>query len=158
MATTSRVPAAIDALLAVLRAAPELQQVSIIDGPPVTDLTDEDLVFVGWQPEADTGVGVQLTQDFAGATTRIRDESFEIGCYAESRSGDVDMKARRDRAFALVAVVEQVLRGTEAAPDAASLGGAVLWSHLTAGNLRQLQTQDGALAGLDFTVSCRARI
>jgi hypothetical protein len=156
MATTSRVPAAIDALLAVLEAAPELDGVAIVDGPPTTDLTKLDQLFVGWQPE--NMVGVQLTQDFAGASTRIRDESFEIGCYVESRSGDTDMKARRDRVFGLVAVVEQVLRGTEANPDAASLGGAVLWSHLTAGDLRQVQSADGALAGVDFTVTCRARI
>jgi hypothetical protein len=33
----------------------------------------------------------------------------------------------------------------------------VLWAHLTAGDLTQVQ-QEGSLAGLTFTVTCQARI
>jgi hypothetical protein len=156
MPTTSRVPAAVDALLSAFQTAPELAGVRVVDGPPTTDVSEQDLLFVGWQPDND--ISVALTQTFAGASTRIRDETFDVGCYLESRSGDTDLKARRDRAFDLFAVVEQVLRGTQANPDAASLGGAVLWSQLTAGDFRQAQTEAGAQAGLEFTVACRARI
>lgn len=156
MATTSRVPAAIAALLDILRAAPELTDVTIVDGPAAVDFTGRRRICVGWSPGADTAA--DLEQDFAYAGARRRDETFTIHCYAEARAGDTDMSLRRAAVFDLVAVVENVLRATDAAPEAPTLNGAVLWAHLTAGNLAQVQTSNGALAGLAFTVSCQARI
>lgn len=152
---TSRVPAAVDALLAILDASAALDGVSIVDGPPTTNLSDSDHVFVGYQPGAESSV--TLAQNFNSAGARTRDEDFTIACYAESRSGDTDMQARRSRAFALVAAVETALRATDAAPTAPTLNGTVLWAHLTAGNLMQGQSQ-GAQAGVEFTITCRARI
>lgn len=152
---TSRVPAAVDALLAILRTAPGLADVAIVDGPPTTNLTPLRYVFVGWQPGADAAVA--LTQAFNGAGARTRDEAFEIACYAEVRAGDTDIKARRDEAFALLAEVETALRASNAEPTAPTLNGTVLWAHLTAGDLRQVQS-DGSLAGIAFTVTCQARI
>lgn len=153
---TSRVPEAIDALLALCRAAPELAAATVSDGPPLTNLTAEQLLFIGWAPSADTAASI--TQNFASAGARRRDEDFSIACYAEARSGGTTMKTVRDQVFGLVATVETILRATDAAPDAPTLGGAVLWSHLTAGELTQPQTADGALAGLTFTVTCKARL
>lgn len=46
---TSRVPAAVAALLAILRTAPALEGVRIIDGPEPTNLTEKNMIFVGWQ-------------------------------------------------------------------------------------------------------------
>lgn len=152
---TSRVPAAVDALLAILRSASGLANVRIEDGPPSVNLTDRDRIHVGWQPNADAAVAI--TQDFNAAGARTRDEAFEIACYAESRSGDTDMAARRIRVFALVAEVETALRATAAATTAPTLNSTVLWSHLTTSDLMQWQSE-GANAGLAFTVSCRARI
>jgi hypothetical protein len=152
---TSRVPVAVDALLAILRAAPALADVRIVDGPEPVNLTERHRIYVGWQPNAETAV--DLVQDFSGAGARTRDEDFTIACYAESRTGDKDMAIRRARVFEIVAAVETVLRATEAAPEAPTLNGTVLWSHLTAGALIQEQDK-GALAGLNFSVSCRARI
>jgi hypothetical protein len=152
---TSRVPAAVDALLTILRASAALSEVTVVDGPPTTNLSDLDHVFVGYQPGAEAAVA--LTQDFNAAGARTRDEEFDISCYAESRSGDTDMQTRRSRCFALVAAVEEALRATDAAPTAPTLNGTVLWAHVTAGNLLQGQSA-GAQAGVNFTVSCRARI
>lgn len=152
---TSRVPAAVDALLAILRAAPALAGVLIADGPPSTNLTDRDRIHVGWHPGGEAAVA--LTQDFNSAGARTRDEDFEISCYAESRGGDTDMAVRRARVFELVGAVEVALRATNAAPTAPTLNSAVLWAQLTTGNLTQDQAE-GALAGLSFTVACRARI
>ncbi len=152
---TSRVPAAIDALLTAVRARPSLDSVEILDGPSITNLSSTRRLYIGWQPGSDTAVS--LTQAFAGAGARTRDEDFDIACYAEALSGDTDLQVARTGAFALVAEVESCLRATDAVPDAPTLGGTVLWAHLTAGNL--LQGQDaGALAGVLFTVRCRARI
>lgn len=152
---TSRVPAAVDALLAILRAAPALADVRIVDGQEAVNLTDRDRIHVGYQPGADAAVA--LTQDFNAAGARTRDEAFEISCYAESRAGDKDMALRRTRVFDLVGAVETALRATGAAPTAPTLNGTVLWAHLTTGNLQQAQSE-GAIAGLAFTVTCRARI
>jgi hypothetical protein len=153
---TSRVPDAVDALLTILRASPALSGVLVQDGPVTVNLSDPRRVYVGWQPGGDTAVA--LTQEFNAAGARTRDEAFEVSCYAESRSGETDMAAQRRDVFAIVAAVETALRATNDAPTAPTLNNTVLWSHLTAGDLAQLQTNDGVLAGLSFTVTCRARI
>ncbi len=50
---TSRVPAAVAALLDILRAAPSLAtSVHIEDGPTAVNLTDNDRIYVGWQPNS----------------------------------------------------------------------------------------------------------
>lgn len=152
---TSRVPAAVDALLEILRASPALDGVRVVDGPPAVNFTDKHVIYVGWQPGGDTSVN--LTQDFASAGARTRDEAFAISCYAETRAGDKDVAARRTRVFELVGAVEVAMRSTDELPEAATLNGTVQWAGMTAGDLVQLQSE-GTLAGLAFTVTCRARI
>jgi len=152
---TSRVPAAVDALLAILRAASGLADVRIVDGPEAVNLTDLQRIHVGWQPTGDSAVS--LEQEFNAAGARTRNEAFSISCYAESRAGDRDMQARRTEVFALVGEVETALRASDAAPMAPTLSGTVLWAHLTTGDLTQVQAE-GSLAGLAFTVTCQARI
>jgi len=152
---TSRVPAAVEALLTILRAAPALEDIRIVDGPESVNLTDKHRIHVGWQPGGDSAVALQ--QSFNAAGARTRDEAFTIACYAESRSGDKDMAVRRAKVFEIVAAVETALRATNDAPTAPTLNGTVLWAHLTAGDLSQWQ-QEGANAGLNFTVTCQARI
>jgi hypothetical protein len=157
---TSRVPAAVAALLDILRATPGLNAsdspVRIVDGPSAINFSERDILYVGWQPNGDAAVA--LHQDFNVAGARTRDEDFVISGYVESRGGDKDMAVRRARVFEILGAVEVALRATDAAPEAPTLNGAVLWAHLTAGDLFQQQSNDGALAGLNFVVSCRARI
>lgn len=153
---TSAVPAAVDALVDILDASEDLANAQVLDGPPTNDLTTEDVVFIGWQPGAETAV--VLTQSFNAAGARTRDEAFDIAGYIESRAGDQSMRLRRARAYELLAAVETALRATTAAPTRPTLNGTVLWAELTAGNFVQAQTQDGPVAGIAFTVSCRARI
>lgn len=152
---TSRVPAAIDALIAILSAAPTLEGVRIVDGPSAVNFTERQRIYVGWQPSEEPAVS--LTQEFAYVGGRRRNEDFTIACYAESRSGDKAMVLQRNRVFELVAAVEVALRSTEAAPDAPTLNNTVQWAHLTTGDLTYA-AGDGALAGVAFTVTCRARI
>lgn len=153
---TSRVPAAIDALLAILRAAPGLTDAKIVDGPTATNFTDRKVIYIGWSPNSETAVS--LTQAFASAGARTRDEDFTISGYIESRSGDKNAsKLHRDRAFEVLGQVEIALRATDEFPEAPTLNSTVQWAHLTAGNLTQQQAE-GTLAGLGFTITCRARI
>lgn len=144
-----------DALLAILRARPALAEVAIMDGPTAVNLTQRRRIHIGWAPGADQAV--ELDQSFASAGARTRDEAFSISCYAESRGGDKDMAPRRADAFTLVGEVEQALRATDAEPEAPTLSGTVLWAELTTGNVLQ-DVSDGALVGVIFSVSCRARI
>lgn len=153
---TSRVPDAIDALVDMCTAASALADVTVSDGPPLSDLADEQQLSIGWSPDVTNAA--TITQDFASAGARRRDEDFAVSCYAEVRSGDIDMRAVRRAVFNLVAVVEQSLRATDEEPEAPTLRGTVLWAHLTTGDLTQQQTDDGALAGLTFTISCHARL
>ncbi|MFJ4712720.1 hypothetical protein [Streptomyces sp. NPDC088785] len=153
---TSRAGAAIDALLAILRAAPGLADAEVIDGPPAVNYTSRRRLYLGWSPGAEQAADIE--QSFNSAGARTRDEKFVIPGYAEVRAGDKDMALRRADVFTLLAQVEDALRATDAAPEAPTLSGTVLWAHLTTGSLTQEQTENGALAGLAFAVSCRARI
>lgn len=152
---TSRVPAAMDALLAILRARPALEEVAIVDGPASVNLTQRRRIHIGWSPGAEQAVEIQ--QQFNAAGARTRDEVFSITCYAESRGGDKDMSFRRSDAFDLIGEVEQAIRATDPNPVAPTLNGSVLWAELTTGNVLQ-DTVEGALVGVVFAVACRARI
>jgi hypothetical protein len=153
---TSAVPDAIDALVEILGGAPGMTGVLIVDGPPAVNFSDRERIYVGHDREGESAA--DISQSFAGAGARTRDEEFSIACYAEVRYGDKNMARRRSRVFDLLAAVENALRATDANPDAPTLNGTVQWAHLTAGTLVQSQTGDGAVAGLSFTVTCRARI
>lgn len=153
---TSAVPGAMTALLAVLRAAPALSDVQVIDGPPTTDMADPDIIAVGWSPEGDQSA--QLVQTFNAAGARTRDEDFEITGYIDCWRGDQEFSTVRARAFTLLAVVETAIRASGADPTAPTLNGAVMWAHLTGGVLRQSFTDQGTRAALSFTVTCHARI
>lgn len=152
---TSKAPAAIDALFDLCTDSSALAKVTKVDGPPLTNLDSPELLFIGWSPEA---ASAGITQTFASAGARRRDEDIAIACYAEARSGGTAMRPVRQQVFDIVAAVETVLRATDDEPEAPTLRGAVLWAQLVTGDLVQLQTPDGALAGLAFTVACRARL
>lgn len=146
----------IDALLEILRAAPELADVQIIDGPPIDDQSAPDQLIIGWQPGE--GEAATLLQDFAYAGARRRNEEGVVPCWIDCWTGDTDMQVRRRRAFDLLAVVEDVIRASDANPESPTLGGVVLWSQFAAGSLRQAATEQGARASVGFTVSYFARI
>ncbi|MEV8043565.1 hypothetical protein AB0P02_06890 [Streptomyces griseoluteus] len=153
---SSAVPGAIAALLQILRTADSLTGVEVIDGPPVDDISNADFLAVGWSGGEDEAVAI--AQDFNAAGARTRDEEFTIACVLDVWSGDDNVAAARERAFALLAVVEAALRASGPNPEAPTLNGAVLWAHLTRASLRQYFTDQGVRAALGFAVSCHARI
>jgi len=153
---TSAVPAALAALLAILRAEPALADVQVVDGPPTTDQSDADLVAVGWSLEGD--LAAEVAQSFNAAGARTRDEDFDIACWLDTWSGDQDFASARARAYELLAVVENAIRASGASPTAPTLNGAVQWAHLTRYTLRQSLTDQGAQVSVPFTITCRARI
>lgn len=152
---TSAVPAAITQLLAILR-TPAIEGVDVIDGPPTDDVSIQDVIAVGWSPEADQAA--ELQQTFSSAGARDRNEDFAIACWIDVWSGDTDVPTPRARAFELLGVIEERLRATAINPEAPTLNGAVQWAHLTGGSLRQSHTNQGIRVALGFTVTCHARI
>lgn len=153
---TSAVPAAIDALLTILRAAPALADVQVSDGPPIEDQSAAELVAIGWTHE--DALSAEAAQDFNSAGARTRDEDFSIAGWIDAWNGDDDITVCRDRAYELLAVIETAIRASGANPTAPTLNGAVLWAHLTRHALHQRDTDQGMKAGIAFTISCRARI
>lgn len=158
MATTSRIPAAIDALLAAARTA--LPAVSVVDGPPLSwdgiqladpadAVSERAYLFVG--ADLDSDVSAAGEQDFNAAGAVSRDETFAVSFVAYAWNGDPKVKDRRDEAFAIVSGIESALRGDPA------LAGAVLYSRVaTVGRVAQRQTEGGSDCSVEFTVACRA--
>ena len=146
--STSRIPAAIDALVSIFAAA--LSDVQILDGPPNVNLAS-DFVTVGWSPYADTAVDAQ--QQFVSLGTQRREEDFTIACYADSYSGDTGASARRARVFQLVGAAETALRAD------ATLGGVLtLWAEMGDTTLHQEIDDRGLVVGVTFHVHCKTRI
>lgn len=146
--STSRIPAAIDALVAIFAGA--LPDVQILDGPPNVNL-ESDFVAVGWSPYVDTAADAQ--QQFVSLGTQRREEDFTVACYADSYSGDTGASARRARVFQLVGAAETALRAD------ATLGGVLtLWAEMGDTTLHQEIDDRGLVVGVTFHVHCKTRI
>lgn len=161
--STSRIPTAIDGLLALCNAQTgtggTLAAVRVYDGPPVIAPDDELQLYIGYDEERATSEtpsveGTQVWQTMGGA----RSEDFSILCCVIARSGNTVIKTERDRAYVVLAAVENLIRLNVVGADH-TLGGSVLTSHIAgAEKLLQLQTTDGAYVKVTFHVECIARI
>lgn len=154
---TSAVPAAIDALVSIATAAYAESKILIIDGPPTVDMSAPDVLTIGWQPDTSDQAAASV-QTFASAGARRRDEELSIDCWLSCWTGDSDAAARRQRAYELLAVLENALRATDTSPTAPTLNGTVLWSQLSSVVLKQIWTDQGVSVGLAFSINCHARI
>lgn len=162
---TSRLPYVIDGLVAALRATtgyrdPEtaLPGIPVFDGPEYGITADRAFTWlcVGWSGDPDTPEDAgDAGQVIAALGNRQREETGAIRLRAVSSSGDRDMKACRDAAFAVMGTVEQLCRTTP------QLGLDPAWMREAqiADRYRLRQSYDsGAVFELDFTVGYRARI
>ena len=141
------IPASIDALVTATRTAVG-QAAQVLDGPPVRNV-ERDLVCVGYSTQRLSAEGSQVPASMGQA----RSEDFDVVCSASSWSGDNATKVVRDRASALVDLVEA---GLVADPR---LGGAVL--RAVFGDtvvLDQVQVGEGVAATIEFTVRIRAMV
>jgi hypothetical protein len=157
MSTTSRIPAAVDALITALNTAIGVTT-NVVDGPPLAwdniqlpagAVVEERFLFVGARPDDENPI--EGDQDFNAAGAVSRDETFTIWCTAFVWGGDQVMKTRRDDAFGIVAAVEQAIRTDP------SLAGAVLYSRMSGvQSAIGRQTEDGTDMTVVFAVACRA--
>jgi hypothetical protein len=145
-ATTSTIPACLDALVGAVQSA--LPGVQVIDGQPAIEV-EGDVVCIGFtgQP-GEAAVTSTLTREvYARSPDR---EQYDIACLASSWRGDVNPKVVRDRAFELLDAVSGVLAADQ------TLGGTVLRARLSAEMVGQEQTSEGAVCTVGFTVHCDA--
>jgi hypothetical protein len=138
-----------DALVAAFTAAPELEGVTVRDGPSTSQATVREVISVGYTgAEGESDAESQLlTEGLGGATDR---EQFSIRCAAAALRGTTDLPAARQRAYELLAAA-----GAAIARDR-TLGGSVMRAMVGSHNLTQGQTSDGAQAVVVFEVSCDA--
>ena len=142
---TSTIPAALDGILAGLRAAAALTGVTIFDGQPTTD-DDPDFIAIGFGD--DLGAAVVGQQKPAALGNLRREETYEINCEVSSWLGDAVMKTVRDRAFTNLAAIENVVRND------GTLAGTVTFGDFGRSfQVIQVQTVQGAVCSIRFTIN-----
>lgn len=118
----STIPAAIDGLLAAVQAqldAAADTATKVIDGFPRKTIVDDDIIAVGGKAEP-VGAGTVAPIKAAELPTGQRMENYTLAVYCSSSRGKVGpQKPTRDRAFALMGVVDAALS------DDVTLGGVV---------------------------------
>lgn len=153
MATTSRAPAVIDALVALCQAAPGLSEAKVLDGPQVTANPLKAAICIGWDGDEDNDQAVESTQEWAGLGAKSKDETLQVTCAAIAWHGATTTKPVRDSAYALVGEVEDALRADP------SLGfPPPTVCAIATGNAFQRQTGKGALCRVVFTIAVKTRI
>lgn len=149
-ATTTRVPEVVDAFVARMTTA--LDGVAeVVDGPVAAENLPEVVLVVGWP--GDDGDAVSNTVERAQGYGHRYVEVFEIHCVASVVSGDVDMKATRDRAKAIVDAVSVALKADRALGgvcDLVNLGPSMRWA--------EAQTPDGSVCEVLFSVAGKAAL
>lgn len=154
---TSAVFDLIDGLLTKFRADATLtaNAVDVIDGPPLTDLSAGNILFVGAQPSDQTGAepDATLQQTWGEMGARSRYEDLTVTCELWVRDGNTDLAALRQVTHTLLAAIETALR-----TDFSLSIGQLMWCHIVAADIRQIQTQKGATIAVPFTIAGRAAL
>lgn len=144
---STKLPEAMDALIAAYRTAPELTGVTVRDGPSTSQATVMEVVSVGYT--GDDG------EKDAEADTRVEGmgadrERITIRCVAAVLKGGNDIPAARKRAYELLTAA-----GAAIGRDP-RLGGTVMRARISGHTLQQHLTDRGAQAVIVFTVDCDA--
>lgn len=139
------VPAAIDALLLLLRNAPALAAVRVYDGPWLMEPSEDDVVVIGWLPEDSATVSLREAPRLASS-----ESTFSVQGLAVAWSGDDDMHVVRARVDTTIETIRTTLLLNP------SMSGAVSWAILALGSYRQARNAKGCEAVWDFTVNVNA--
>jgi hypothetical protein len=170
---TDQTAAVIDYLVSQCQASQSLgaatPPVQVFDGPIIDggQLVSPQRIWIGADGMVQAGMPVSAAtfmQSFAflGTEADTRDDQIDIGCAAEVFDGDpTHQKQARDGAYALMAVVETMLRGNPntGGPGDTTMGGLVYWSQVTGpGELIQTQYAAGVEALVKFRVTAFTRL
>lgn len=154
MTTTSRVPAVIDALVALFRAAPALAGVKVVDGPSVTGSPLPEAVYVGYDGDPDNdGQAVDFAQEWASIGQRAKNETFTVTCAVGVWRGSTGVRPARTRAFEVLAAVEGALRADPSLglPPPSTVAFA-------SGSMAQVQGTSGMGVRIAFQIAVQTRI
>jgi len=144
----STLPAAIDALVATFTAM-NLADVSVTDGPALTDVDTIGLLTVGYSAEgSDLAASAQTASEGLGGG-RNR-ESYDVYCSASVLTGDEDQKVTRDKALSMYS------SACEAVHADPTLGGVVMRATPGDFTLHQSATTRGRATTVQFAVSVDA--
>lgn len=145
----SKLPGAVDGLVAVFGAWPGLSGVTVLDGPSTSQTTLSEVLTVGWTGGDDEtdAESTLLTEGLGGSPDR---EQFTIRCAAAVLRGTNDLPGARRRAYELLGEA-----GAAIAADR-TLQRAVMRAMVGSHSLSQELTQQGAQAIVVFEVSCDA--
>ncbi|MGW1039329.1 hypothetical protein [Streptomyces sp. NPDC002547] len=146
----SRVPEAIEALVALGKADPELEGVEVADGPEVTDTSALEWLIFGFDGDP-TGdfEAAQTVGGWSDLGTR-QEEEFQITAAVIVSRGDTDIVAARHRAYEIAARVEAWLRTQP------NIGLESLQAAIGGTRLIQEPNDDGASVRLLLSVAGRA--
>lgn len=143
---TSTIPAAIDGLIDIIAAESSLAGIAIIDGQPTTELPP-DYIAIGFADEA--GEAIVGRQDPATLGNLRRSEVYTIACEISAWTGSTVMKTVRDRAFYILAGVENAVRAD------GTLHGSVIFGDFGEIQVAQVQTAQGAVVVIRFTIAVK---
>lgn len=146
-ATSSTIPAVLDALVAVARTA--LPDGQVFDGPPTEEMQG-DLVMIGFAyPPGTPAVTESRTQRQYAPSPDA--ESYDVAnLFCAWPGGDTNLKAARDRAYAMI---DAFADGLATSP---LLDGLVMDVRLSAGSYIPEQTTSGAAVTVPVTVHIEA--
>lgn len=149
MAWTSKLPAAMDALVTSFTQWPGLGGGGVIvrDGPSASQATVKEILsvgFTGGEDDSDAG-STLLTEGMGGAVDR---EQFTIRCAAAVLRGSDDVSGARKRAYELLAEAGAAIAANR------SLGGSVMRAMISSHSLTMDLATNGAQAMVVFEVSC----
>jgi len=146
--SSSRIPAACDALVSLLDAALSIE---VRDGAVLQNVEQAGLT-VG--ANLDDSV-FRWEQDWAGLGHSQRDEVFEVPCVLWARSGENTVSTVRTEVFGYFATIESTLRSNESLGFAGQFN---LRADVRPTAYAQPQTPDGVVCRLDFTIRVQTRI
>lgn len=151
--STSRAPGAVDALVSFLTAA--LPNSPVWDGPaPSGDYRDA--VYIGYDGDV-AGERESLTSSahWAGIGAKRRDETIAVVCAVVAVSGDGRPADARNRAYALLATVENTLRADPSLAQTPTPFVASITEHRMLWDWLEME---GLQARITFTVHIETRI
>lgn len=164
---TSAIHEAISAVVELLRAVPDLDRVSVVDGPPfewnplrVPNLTGDGrrFIFIGADPDGDDGESAAAVQNWAGTgLPRDKDENFTISCVGLVLDGGENVGQYRGECFAMISEVETVLlEHIDLSADSLTPGPVLYSGFAGVRNLKQFYTDQGTTISAQFDIACRA--
>lgn len=134
-------------LLSLLPTLPELSEVAIFDGQPVSN--DNPMVWITVGFRTDDGAGAYTVEHDPSGGGWV--ETGTVLCHVASNAGDTDPSVARDAAFGYVAAWQKALESDQ------TLGGVLtVGSVITLGvQVLGVQNEQGSATGLLVTVNYR---